>query len=543
MSVFLNELNTIYNSQPMKEWFESEFFYLDGFKDDIVYQIFSKHFFEEKPLVLEEEVNVLLSEYSESHNIYVRAILDYLIACSKNHYNDSKLPIVCSEFIEMYFQHIDEFMEQSPVHVLSKVVKWTITKFPQVKEKVSSNLFSRIIQGEKNNLRFLSMVIYFIDDKLTSLFTCDEYCSIFEYFYITDISKDLCLLYYDFYKTLVNTIVNEDKKQKKKYYKYLVDFVIKNIYAFDDYTKHSELQTITDYMDYVGSYSDDDYYLINSELERVNKASLERLQQFSIEIPKNITDSIKLYRQKSTDAFKVLSNDRKISFLICNIRSLSRNNLSKNIEESKRGFLGFAKESILDSTGRIINYKKLTAEESFSLNSGSYIRYYVDVSFDIVISPFFLVFSLDDCAKTFIKDIVNNCSCIDAKRKDYVFNLFCSFFKKDFKNSVFDIVLEFEDILRNYFKSKKLNIVKKDGTKNLIGLNNVFNNYDKNSFRDALLELIDEDYYFTLKWLLTDNYGFDLRDKISHRYQSESLFENTYAVISILYIFKLIMSL
>ena len=72
------------------------------------------------------------------------------------------------------------------------------------------------------------------------------------------------------------------------------------------------------------------------------------------------------------------------------------------------------------------------------------------------------------------------------------------FFKGDYKNSIFDIILDLEESIRHYFKQRVLNIMKHDGSGDYIGLNNIFNDNKKNSFRDELLKIIDEDYYFTL---------------------------------------------
>ena len=100
------------------------------------------------------------------------------------------------------------------------------------------------------------------------------------------------------------------------------------------------------------------------------------------------------------------------------------------------------------------------------------------------------------------KRYFSNNKLVDQSRTQLLSNLFISFFEGDYKNSIFDIMLELEELVRHYFKQCGLNIIKHDGSRDYIGLNNIFNDNKKNSFRDELLKTIDEDYYFTLKLFL-----------------------------------------
>ena len=83
-------------------------------------------------------------------------------------------------------------------------------------------------------------------------------------------------------------------------------------------------------------------------------------------------------------------------------------------------------------------------------------------------------------------------------------------------------------------------IRKRDKTNDFIGLNNIFNYYEKNNYRDKLLEVIDENYYFTLKWFLVDKYGFNLKNKVSHRYEySNDLYNSIFSIYAVIQIFRL----
>ena len=109
----------------------------------------------------------------------------------------------------------------------------------------------------------------------------------------------------------------------------------------------------------------------------------------------------------------------------------------------------------------------------------------------------------------------------------------------EFINSSYDIVQELEESFRYYFKNKGLNILKKNGTRDYIGLSQIFNDDETNNYRECLLEIIDEDFYFTLKWFLVDNYGFGLRNKTSHRFNSNRLYEHPYSIYIIIHILRL----
>ncbi len=72
----------------------------------------------------------------------------------------------------------------------------------------------------------------------------------------------------------------------------------------------------------------------------------------------------------------------------------------------------------------------------------------------------------------------------------------------------------------------------------VIGLSGFFNYRDNNQFRDILLETIDEDYYFILTWLLTDEYGMNFRGKIFHGINNLTMPSSTIAVYTSILIIR-----
>lgn len=545
MNDFIKALNDNYNGKEMFDWHDHDFVFIDKKEDtvlyDLVHKALSSNF---KNLVCEKNIaDCLFLDYSKELNVFIRCLLSFLLACSKNHYKNSNLVADCEELIKLYFEHIHTFKEKSPVHILERVIRWTLFKFPISREDISNLLFSYITSGDKTFIRYSSTLHYLLNSKGFLIFLPEQLQSLFEYFYTTKVEQNEFYYYYEFFNRLVARITDINPKTKKMYFKYIVDFVLKNICFMDQWTKQIELQKVLDMMDFAKCYSDEDYYLVRDELEKANKACQERLTYHDFKAPKHIVDQISEKKKEFYSFLEHFKNDEKIIIVLDYISVFHIEQLKKDISVMKQGVFAIFKENVLDADGRVINYKDLDSKQQFSLDASTHIKTYVSIMIEMILQPFFVLFEFDEEAEKLIKTLLNKCDSIANAKIDRIFKLLSLFFTKDFENSVYGLVLEFEDILRNYFKRKKLNIYKKDGSRDLIGLGNIFNNNDTNKFRDTLLEIIDEDYYFTLKWLLTDEYGFGLRDKISHSINSEDLFNNIYSIFAVLYIFKLILAL
>jgi len=160
--------------------------------------------------------------------------------------------------------------------------------------------------------------------------------------------------------------------------------------------------------------------------------------------------------------------------------------------------------------------------------------------FNLLISPFFEIYKNDDDTKNFINAILSNNRLVSKDYLDNTSELIALFFEKDFKSSVFDLVQNLEALLRYFFKNEGYNIKKRNSSGDYIGLSDIFSLKDKCDYRDKLLETITEDYYFTLRWLLVDEYGYQLRHKIAHRYAKKDEYNNIFAIYAVILIIKLI---
>lgn len=544
MSEYLKKLNEDFMSKGFNDWYLDDLCNSQKNYNDEIYTIFLKYndFLYDcaSVRVEEEDVNVILSIRKTSDNILIKCFENYLIAsCEKTH-NKSTLVNNCLELIDLFFENIRNIDGGLPVFNLSIVLKWTIQRFPSDKMVISKKLFDYLYNGNDETIMYFSTLDYILrDEKLVNIFTTEQYVDFYDKCFKLEHSQSEFNFYHDFYRDFLDYFLKNINNNKKRYLKDFCDFIMKNIDLMENHMKQIELQKVRRYMDSLRVYSDKDYMLIDNELEKVNKAVLSELQCHTITLTEEQQKQIQDAIAKSYEGFKSLNNEQRLIKLFFNTKPLSLKNLTKLFENSKKGLISFFGESILDSDGRVINFDVLTRDNEFSLKSTQNIGDFVEIYMNLIFTPFIKTFSQDDKSKIFINGILTNNKLVDPSKADFIESLFSNFLEGDYRNSVFDIVEELEDSLRFYFKKEGLNIIKTNESGQFIDINYVFNNNKNNSFRDKLLETIDEDFYFTLKWFLTDEYGFNLRNKIAHRINSKDLYKTTFAIYAVIQILRL----
>lgn len=545
MSTYLDEINKKMNLEQYDDWHINKIFSgaRSDFSHDSFISILKKYSIithSYKRIKVEpDEAQTILENYNASYNVIIRSVLDYLLSNS-NLRRNSNLVSDCKECCILYFENIKKINGGLPAYNLSLILKWTLYKYPDKKNDINDILFSNIISGEEDTLRYFSLSDYLIRDKeLRNLFTKQQYVEIINKFYKTVVDTKETYFYIDTYNDFLKYFNEKDKKEYRRLLKKYCDFIFANLANINDYLKQTELRKVRQYMDYLEKYDHKDYRIIDCELERVNKEQLSKLEQHHISLPDEQFNQVKKEIERNTKIFESLSSGNKIFKLLSETFPLSLEELRKNYEDSKKGLSAFCKEYFLDQDGKVINFNELSDEQNFSLKVTQDIGLQVDIYFYLIFNPFFNTFKMDDESKKTISDIFSNNKLVDQSRVELLSDLFISFFEGDYKHSIYDIVLEFEESVRHYLKQCGLNIIKRDGSGDCIGLSNVFNDYKKNSFRDELLKIIDEDYYFTLKWFLTDKYGFHIRHNDAHRFNSVGLYKTKFAIYISLHIFRL----
>lgn len=542
MNPFLKKISDKLNTKSLNEWdFDDLFWIYDDMDNPIceIIRIYSSAINTSTSFSLDDnELDLVIKERNEDYNILIKSFLDYLISCSSKR-NSSNLVEDCIKILELYFVNIDDFDRGLSINVVGRILKWTIKKFPETKENIKNFIMNKLLNEIHSEVNCLFFVDYFIKDKeLCNILSYVDYEKIYDKYFIEKTDEIHIHLYLRFYEEYLVYICKNNKKTKKVFLEKYCDFVINNITLIPNRTKQIVLQQTRDYMDELKNrYSDKEYTLIDEHLETANKEALKSLHTFTVELPKEQVEFInkKIIEQKEN--FKLLSNSEKIDFLLFSANPLNVLKIKESLSSSSLAEV--FEQSYLDSEGNVINYKNLTEGEMFSVKATQSIGIQIGTFFDFFVNPFFLTFELDGGALENINSIFENNKLVDSSRIGELQNLFLDFFKQNFRYSIYSIVEELEESLRFYFKNEKMNIRKKNGKRDLIGLSDIFNDNIKNSYRDKICEIIDDDFYFTLKWLLVDDYGFGLRNKIAHRINSQNLYKYQYSVYAAIQILRL----
>ena len=543
MSEYLEKLDSDYKNAKIQDWDIDDIFLTYKNPNDDIATIVTKYMLNSrssKSFTVEDvDAQVIKDNYNQSYNILIRSVLNYLLANSKFR-SDSKLTENCDEICDLYLKYVLNEDCGLLIHNLSVVIKWTIQKFPSHKKNIHDKLYQAIMNNASNNIEMFFLADYCMRDKeLVNLFSKDDYFSIYEKYYVDKTKKEEVDLYLRFYEAYIKYLNKNDKVRKKDFIKKYITFVLNNMELFSDYKNQILLQTTRDYMDEINNYSDEEYYLIDSKLNEVNSRMLSKLETHTFSLPKEREKQFLQMINDESQRYDSLDNEQKIDKLMDNLPLIHLETITKSIEENKNSLSELFTENLLDEEGMVINYKTLKDSELFSLKAGRYIPIFINIYRELHIRVFFKSFKMDNKSIDYIRAIISNNKLVSNEKVDYLAERFISFFNCDYKNSVYDIVSELEESLRFFFKNNGMNIYKKNGSRDFIGLSNIFNDMENNPYRDKLLEIIDDDFYFTLKWFLVDNYGFCLRNKIAHRYKSENLYQATYSIYIVIQIFRL----
>jgi len=543
MSEYLTKKDENLKNKPFTDWYIDDILWVSNATDDEFEQLISRNrgiFNNSIKKVSDCDALIAINLYNTSFNLLIKSILDYLISFS-NHRNQSNLVKDLEEFINLYFNNIKEINGGLPAHNLVTLLKWTITKFPKSKTFFNNILFEKIMSFDSSEIKAFSLAEYLISKKdVCSILTSTQYSDIFQKYYIETTDVSHVKLHVGLYIGFLNYFKENDRKIYKKLLKQYCNFVLKNLDLFDNNSALSIFPRVRKYMDDVNEYLDSDYLKVDEKIKFAGKEAIKGMQQIEIDLPKEMKEQLKNVLQMQTASFNSLTNSEKIDKLLFESDPFSLEELKRYYDSYKEGFSAMVEESVIDEDGKPIYYSDLSKEEAFSLRANGLIRIQIKLIFDLLISPFFKSFVMDDSATIYIKRMLTNNKLIPYDKINTMLEIISSFFEQNFRHSIYELCEELEDCIRYYLKSEGMNIYKRDKSGDVIGLNNVFNTFKKNTFRDKLLETIDEDFYFTLEWFLTDAYGFGLKNRISHRYNSKDLYKTRYSIFAAIQIIRLI---
>lgn len=516
-------------------------YYLKTFNDPIS-KIISKYNLNDVNTISDDDAE-FLSTITCCKSIFCKWLINIYLMFSSKTYALSTAFKQCITFSEMMFKSFEINNETDLslnvfISLLCIMVKKTSLN---IKQRLALNILEKLNQCKIKPLYKLHILYEFCSNNtLLTFFTKEQWNSFIDSYTNKNLfEKNEVYAVYDYFdsflKFLSPTIV-----KRKKLLKVICDFIILNLDNFDEHFVHFKLPLIRDYLDELGTYSDETYHSIDVKIENANSAALKSLKRTDIKLPDDIINQFKYAQQNVNNLFLTLKENEKIDTLLYYVIPFDIEDIKNQIEKTyKSSLLSIIGENYLDENGAVINYKELNEQEQFSLDARATIDLRIKISIDLYYSPFYNNFTLDDETKKYIIETLNQSSLIRKEDVDKTFEFISLFFQKKYKESVDKLVISLESNLRKYLKSKGLNVYKRNGSHDLIDLNYIFNNNNKNSFRDCLLNIIDENYYFTLKWLLTDKYGFNLRNVIAHDLSNGNILESYYSIYASLQIIRL----
>lgn len=539
MSEYLDYLDNEFSKKKPSDYYISDLFF-KSFPDDEIYSIILKYgvsSYKFNSFTLnEKESKLILEECNKDHHLIVLIFLNYLLSFS-SYREQSKLIELCKNLVCLCFTN-DEEEDGLLQDTFNTVISWSCFKFPNHKQELSDFILNEMKSRndcKKNMCFFYSWIS---DEHLKNLFPCEKLSEIHETNFPKFDCPDHVYVNIEIFKEFLKYL----EEQKKKEFLYIfqrkyIDFIFKNLSTIDSRKKCILLQQILDLMRKI-KYRIDEIQIIENDLKNANNDCSKDFESITIPFNDEIKESLKKGAEISEAEFEDLSNTKKIILLLTRLNPFRLNEIKNSVNTSHKQFWNNIVPTLYsDSEGRILNYKKLDDTQMFSIEAREHIIIHIDLTFSLVINPFYRHFQLDNQSNEFIEKIIKNNYLIRKADTQRISCLFKRFLNKEFEDSSYQIIEMFEAGLRSYFENSNISIFNLNGDR--IGLSDIFNYKDKNAYRDKLFEIIDEDFYFTLTWLLTDHYGEDLRNRIVHNYNNDHLYELTSTIYAVLQILRL----
>lgn len=311
-----------------------------------------------------------------------------------------------------------------------------------------------------------------------------------------------------------------DKKVAKRTRMLLCKFAIEHIDSLSDHFKQIELQLVLEWMsESTDLFEESQFVMVRNEIESANQRAISRLQSFRYDLPKDLQKKANEEIDKQTGLFIKMDSATKIDCFLMNIPPVRKAQIIQQMEDAKKQsvFGQFFETHYMDREGRIINYKKLPEEDMFAVKAEEFINRHISITMPFYLNPFFRAFpSGDEKALEYTKSFLSQSSIPLSRDVESKAKLFQEYFERKFEDSVAEIIMSFESDLRGYFKRCGFDVHRKNRPQDVVSLSTFLNHNPENRFRDKLCETIDDDFYFTLEYFLTNEYGFALRDRLSH---------------------------
>lgn len=544
MSGFINEQNGLFNANNIfNKQLDLIFQKAEFTNTDVIENIFAKYYKDSDKFSLDsQEIAELEKTSNENINLTIRLTLLAFLVCFDKKYEERFLEDF-NNFLDLCFKETDEndilIFFNNMDFIMIMVIELSKNKNTKIKDKIGKDFSKKIMKKKviNENILFTIYDLMIYDDhkffdkttfvKLNSLkfvikIDSTNFCKYVKY---------IQLYIYFLYENKMNSKCKEVKVEYCNFVlEHLDDFKINLnvLYEIREYMLTKSLKT---------KFNQAGFYKIENKIKFVREEFLKEL--FIIkEIPNDdMNEAIKILEERELEKYSELTLSSGFSQLNENVEKCI-NNFSLKVSPNEP--LDEFNYNFILKENKIIFLNKLKSEDLNRYQFKEYFKTECEIYYFIYFQTFFKTNNKKILIRKELNNVFKDNKLINKSRKKYLVNKFTSFFKEDFINSTYDIILEFEEILRMFFKEKGLSVDKNE--RDLIGINDIFNINDDNyiEYREILIKEIGKLFFESLKYLLYEKYGCDIRNRISHRYESSNLYESYEVIYLVMLIFNFI---
>lgn len=453
---------------------------------------------------------------SDSLRIYI----EILVCKCKGHFTDSYFPKLFEKYARECFENANSSQD---------FLKDDFELFLMVSSNLFNNVYNLIFDD------FLMSITSTIS--IPQLFICICFLNLFNYL---NTSGKLNLLKkldieFSFSKNdigfinvsieIINIILKLpiDNNTKRRF-KYLYAKVIDSLLIDNP---HYEPLFMIDYyytaFNYLAEIESDDMVLVDSlEKKRAYAKNSASSTMTAIDIPldKKHANEIQSELDKLLTVMRKEGFPKNLFHLFTLLDPFCVSDIRKRIDETKANSItSFFETKYFDDEGELVNYRELTDDERFSVEAHESISIVSQILHHNLINCFSMAnHNVDQNNVTqFFRSFVNDFPYIEPECRDEIIEVFTNIVIGKFYLTFRDLCSNLESSLRFFFSCKDINTRKMKPHRNdVIDLNDIFDYSKSNRYATELLKIIDEDFYFTLTWMLTDKFGWNLRNKVIH---------------------------
>lgn len=544
MSGFINEQNEFFNANNIfNRQLDLIFQKAEFTNTDVIENIFAKYYKDSDKFSLDsQEIAELEKASGENIDLTIKLSLLAFLACYDKKYEERFLEYF-NNFLDLCFKQTDEndilIFFNNLNFIIVMIIELSRNKNIKIKDRISKD-FSKKIKEKKVINEDILFTIY-------DLMMCDDFKFFDKTTFVelnnlkidikidsTNFCKYVKYIQFYIYFLYENEMNSKCKEVKVEY----CNFVLEHL---DDFKINlNVLYEIREYMLTKTSktkFNQVDFYKIENKIKFVREEFLKNLLIIKETPNDNINEAIKILKERELEKYSKLMINSGFSRLNENIEKCI-NNFSLKVSPNES--LDEFNYNFILKENKIIFLNKLKSEDLNCYQFKEYFKTECEIYYFVYFQTFFKINNDKKLIRKELKNVFKDNKLINKSRKKYLVNKFTSFFKEDYINSTYDIILEFEEILRMFFKYKGLSIDKNE--RDLIGINDIFNIKDDNykEYREILIKEIGKLFFDSLKYLLYEKYGCDIRNRISHRYESSNLYESYEVIYLVMLIFNFI---